>query len=115
MEHILQFAISIDDEAIEDRIEQAATRKVAEDIKKAVVANIFDKMGGFQVGAERIIRDVLNEHKQEIIDKAADIVSFSIKKSKNYRNALGNVVRSIEEDTENNDGNRVSEISDENE
>lgn len=38
--------------------------------------------------AKQLIKDALNEHKDTIIDKASCIVAESIKKTKQYREAI---------------------------
>ena len=42
MEHFLQFAISIDDDAIVKRIEENAEKNITEELKKKVMKLLFD-------------------------------------------------------------------------
>ena len=99
MEHILQFGISIDDDAIKNRIEEAAVNKMAEDLKKSVKDSLFRTSGfggkRFTEEAEQLIRSVMNEYKDEIIERSVNMVVDTIKHSKKYREALANVVEEI--------------------
>ena len=99
MEHILQFGISIDDDAIKNRIEEAAVNKMAEDLKESVKDSLFRTSGWnggkFTEDAEQIIRKVMNEYKDEIISQSVNMVVDTIKHSKKYREALANVVEEM--------------------
>ena len=99
MEHILQFGISIDDETIKNRIEEAAVNKMAEDLKRSVRDKLFNNnrwnSSGFTEEAERLIKNVMNEYKDEIISQSVNMVVDTIKHSKKYREALANVVEEI--------------------
>ena len=99
MEHILQFGISIDDDAIKNRIEKAAVNKMAEDLKQSVMDKLFNRRGWsddyFTEEAERLIKDIMNEYKDEIISQSVNMVVDAIKHSKKYREALVNVVEEM--------------------
>lgn len=96
MEHILQFAINIDDNTIKQNIEAKAEKQVIEQLVKDVKSSIIDKWGSLTFTSENIIRTVMEEHKDEIIKLAADNVAESMKRSKKYREALANIVEEIE-------------------
>ncbi len=96
MEHILQFAINIDDNTIKQNIEAKAEKQVIEQLVKDVKSSIIDKWGSLTFTSENIIRTVMEEHKDEIIKLAADNVAESMKRSKKYREALANIVGEIE-------------------
>jgi len=99
MEHILQFGISIDDKAIKDRIEEAAVNKMADDLSKSVKNRLFRTdgwdSGKFTADAEQIIRNVMNEYKDEIISQSVNMVVDTIKHSKKYREALADIVEEM--------------------
>ena len=90
MEHILQFAINIDDETIKSRIEKSATDKMVDELTKDVRDSIFSRWSnsGFSPAAERIINKVLEDNKEEITKNASKMVAESIKRSKKYKDAL---------------------------
>ena len=91
MEHIVQFAISVDDERIKQLVEANAVNIVLNDLKQEVVSHIISKYGGLKPGAEKIVKDIVVDYREEIIDNAVDIVCRSIKCSKKYREALEQV------------------------
>lgn len=98
MEHILQFGISIDDDAIKRNIESSATRKLADELIKDSKALFFNKWGdGFSESGREIIMKFLNDNKDEIIERASKDVASSMKRSKKYREALASIV---EDDTD---------------
>ena len=94
MEHILQFGINIDDDKIKASIEESARREIVGQTIKEVKKSLFNSWG-LSCEVEKIVRDVLKEHQDEIIEKAADIVAQSIKRSKKYRDALANIIDEV--------------------
>lgn len=80
MNHILQFAIDIDDARIVEMIERDAQKQIISEIKQAVVNKLFDpgyyrntatmsdKLSDF---SKKIVTDFLEAHQEEVIDKAA--------------------------------------------
>lgn len=99
MEHILQFAINIDDETIKQRVEQSATDKMAAEVTKSVKNAIFTNQywggSGFTTAVEKIIREVLTDYKDVIIDQAVKMVADSIKRSKAYKTAVADMVEDL--------------------
>lgn len=98
MEHILQFAINIDDDTIKKNIEAKAEKQIIDQLAINVKSSIVNKWGSLTSVAETTIRDVMEEHKDEIIKLAADSVAESIKRSKKYREALANIVEEMNDD-----------------
>lgn len=97
MEHIVQFGITIDDEYIKKNIEKSAenvvAKEMAEQVRKALVMRwcgndeptiYFDKK----------ITEVINEHKDEIINLAADRLAERLRRTK----AVKDIVKSIKEE-----------------
>lgn len=77
MEHILQFAIDIDDSQIKKLIKEGAVKKIIEDIDKDLrnemfESNYYGASARLSSQAERIIRDFLEENKDEILQIVAD-------------------------------------------
>lgn len=97
MEHILQFGINIDDEAIKKAIEERAGKEVKEELKQSVKAHILHTWGGFTAEANEVIKEVMNEWKDEILELAVADVTTTMKRSKKYREALANIVEDINE------------------
>lgn len=98
MEHILQFAISIDDDGIKKLVEKSATEQVAREFREEVMDKIKSKYGYLSYGVEAAIKDAVSQYKDEIVDKAVEVVADSIKRSKKYREALAEVVEEMHKD-----------------
>ena len=92
MDHILQFAVSIDDEAIQNNIMKNAEEKITKQLEIDIRNRIFEK-GYYRPYADSN-RDPLSEwtkdrvkeffenHKNEIIEKAAILLANNLVKTK---------------------------------
>ena len=81
MEHIVQFAINIDDKTIQNRIEEHAYTDVLNKLTKEATDTVFAHTNAYSrenmwktvlVGA---LQRFLEERKDEIIDKAANMLA----------------------------------------
>lgn len=103
MEHIVQFAIGIDDKAIQNRIEEYAYRDVLNKLTKNAVDSVFSHSNAYSrdIMWERLMGEALQrfleERKDEIIDKAANMLADRFQRTKKYREAMG---AAIEKDGE---------------
>ena len=103
MEHIVRFAISIDDETIQNRIEEHAYTDVLNKLTENAVDSIFSYTNAYSRDAmwRNLMVDALQrfleERKDEIIDKAANTLADRFQRTKKYREAMGTA---IEEDGE---------------
>jgi len=90
MEHIIQFGVTIDDDAIKKRVESAAVKEIAEDLRNQIFAiNTWNgAIRGFNDTTESIVKNVFAEYKDEIIRLAAEMVADSMKRSKAYKEKL---------------------------
>lgn len=81
MEHIVQFAINIDDKTIQNRIEEHAYTDVLNKLTKNAVDSVFSRSSAYsrELMWENLLDDALQsfleERKDEIIDKAAHILA----------------------------------------
>lgn len=89
MEHIIQFAIGIDDKAIRERVEANAERTIIEDIKKDVKDHLYMKNSwgaGYLNQPSNYFNDkiteFINENKDEIIALAAKNLAERLAKTK---------------------------------
>lgn len=98
MEHIVQFAIGIDDKAIQNRIEEYAYRDVLDKLAKEAMDTVFAHTNAYSrenmwktmmVGA---LQRFLEERKDEIIDKAANMLADRFQRTKKYREAMGTAI-----------------------
>lgn len=94
MEHIIQFGITIDDDAIKKHIEEKATKQVADSITQSVKDRLF-RYNGFSYDAQEMFAELLEKYKDEIIEKATAQVVDSIKRSKKYKEALAKVAEEM--------------------
>ena len=102
MEHIVQFAISIDDDAIVKIVSEKAEREIIKDLKQDVANKIFmkdyyrqnadPKKDRLSVFSENIVREFFEENKEYIIDKAADKLADKLARSKKGKELLENLV-----------------------
>ena len=86
MEHIVQFAVSIDDRAIEDRIKKTAERQIVEAIQKKVEDELFEMSYGHRVGCadwvKRKVDNFLENNREEILNRAAAQIAEKLLRSK---------------------------------
>lgn len=91
-EHILQFAISIDDEAIRKAVMARAEKEIVKTITQNIEAHLFENRYGRNIGlnerSEKIVEDWLNDHKSEIIDKAAEHLADKLSRTKAAKEML---------------------------
>lgn len=98
MEHIVQFAIGIDDKAIQNRIEEHAYRDVLDKLAKNAVDSVFAHTSAYSRESmcktlmEDALHSFLEERKDEIIDKAANMLADRFQRTKKYREAMGDVI-----------------------
>lgn len=98
MEHIVQFAIGIDDKAIQNRIEEYAYRDVLDKLAKNAVDSVFAHTSAYSRDTmwkslmEDALRSFFEERKDEIIDKAANMLADRFQRTKKYREAMGAVI-----------------------
>lgn len=92
MEHIVQFAISMDDNAIKQRVEEAAEKTIINNLQQEVRDKLFepgdycrrstkpgDPLSSF---SESLIEDFLSDNKDELLDKAALYLANRLCKTK---------------------------------
>lgn len=81
MEHIVQFAISMDDKAIKERVEEAAEKEIINNLQQEIRDKLFTP-GDYHVRktrpgdplstySQKVIEDFLTKNKDELLDRAA--------------------------------------------
>lgn len=100
MEHPIQFTINFDDETLKRRIAQSAEQQVIKNITDEVAAELFGvdyygrpKSGYVAVWVHEKVGDFLTAHKDEIIAKASKELAVRLYRSKNVREAAGEVAK----------------------
>ena len=96
MEHIVQFAISIDDRTIAKRIEENAEKQIIKEIKEMIADHIFENRYGQHIGLSartaNMVEEWLDQHKKEIIDKAAEHLAEKLARTKAAKEKLTEVL-----------------------
>lgn len=94
MEHILQFAASIDDEAIEAKIEEKAIEKLSDELLDGVKKS-FGVRKSWQGDnyADSLIMDIVTDtvkkickdHEDEIVENATKIAAEKLTRTKSFK------------------------------
>ena len=84
MEHIVQFGVSIDDSAIQRRVENSCV----EAVKKKMTSCFFDNYSNPKFATEEIIRGWLDNHKDEVIKRAPEVIAEKMYKSTKIRKSI---------------------------
>ena len=88
MEHIVQFGVTIDDNAIADRIAQRVANEVKSDIKERVENIIgWDSHGLKDIMREEVKRQI-DDNFDEILKQVIDIVSSNVMRKKAIREII---------------------------
>ena len=100
MEHIVQFAVGIDDVAIVNKVEEHAEKEIIASIKQQVVNKLFesryykcnadprtDELSSF---SKTLVDKFLNEHEDEIVSKAAEYLAAKIIRRKSSKSLRAN-------------------------
>lgn len=98
MEHIIQFAIGVDDDRIVKLVEDNASKQIIGDLKQQVANRIFsayycgqnanpsrDKLSDLSV---QIVSDFLKDNKDVIVERASELLADKMFKSKTMRDKI---------------------------
>lgn len=97
MEHILQFGISIDDEAIKKSIaskaEQEVVNRICNDMEKELFEKSYgNRINGLSYQSEQIVKDWLESHSDMIIEKTVESLCNYLKRTKAVKEAVKTVL-----------------------
>ena len=93
MEHIVQFGVTIDDDAIQKHVMQKASEQVVKDVRENLFYFRYGRPDSFKSEIADMVKSVLEESKDEIIKLAAHEVAETMKRSKKYKE----IMKAIEE------------------
>ena len=107
MEHIVQFGIGIDDEAIRKIIMEKAEKSILDDLKKQIRTDIdnqifvidrgwYDKdykRVGLQDWVNNLVVKLLEDHKTEIIERAYEKLADKMSRTKVIKEAMAEKAR----------------------
>lgn len=99
MEHIVQFAISIDDKTIQKRLEENAYEDVINQLVEDV-ENGLKRTSSFyntdQIDwtyyVNKAINSLIDANKEQIIERAAELLKDSYVRTKAYRETMKNAI-----------------------
>lgn len=100
MEHIVHFGISIDDEAIAERImvnaEKIIVQKIQQKVERAIFAPTFGKTH-LNIEAEDILMKWLDDNKEKILELASEALANKMARTKAVRTAIENILEGEDE------------------
>lgn len=101
MEHIVQFAIGIDDNAIVERVTANAEKEIIKELQQQVANKLFqrnyynrnadperDPLSEFSLN---MIDDFFDKHKDTIIEKAAERLADRLSRTKKAKEILNDI------------------------
>ena len=98
MEHVIQFAVGIDDDRIVNLVEENASKQIIGDLKQQVAnrifsANYYDKNADpsrdqLSEASVKIVSDFLKDNKDNIVERASEILADKMFKSKTIREKI---------------------------
>lgn len=97
MEHIVQFAVGIDDERIQNIMEQSAAKMISEEIMEVSHGvswngKVNDKPDKLKALFQEEVAKVVKENYDKIVDEAIKKATSHIMSSKKVREAINNVI-----------------------
>lgn len=105
MEHIVQFAIGIDDEAIKKNLEESAVKQITKNIQADVEKAMFNSRYSYGYGQSSevdkdspkewvvdMVKDVIEVNKDQIIECAITELTKNMMRSKTVREAVKGAV-----------------------
>lgn len=104
MEHIIQLSVSVDDQTIERKATEYASKMVAEEVMKAVHRNYYngqvdknDKTP-LKTMIEDAITNMLTEYKDFVLERAAVLLAEKLSRSKAAKERTEKVVNGLNVD-----------------
>lgn len=107
MQHVISVAFDFDDATVQKIVEKNAEKKIIEDIEEMVLKRIFQSRSYYGSGkidpekdqlsewTESIVKDLFNENREEIMNRAAKLVADSVKKSKYYKDGIADICKEV--------------------
>ena len=106
MEHIVQFGIGIDDDAIREIVMKKAEKSIVEDLKKdirsEIIREIFvcdsdwygkERKTGLQDWVKDLVEKTLKDNKDQIIKMASERLADKMSRTKVIKEAMAEKVR----------------------
>ena len=99
MEHIIQFGVNIDDDAIRKEIVRLATQEIIEDLKKecrkelGLTGSCYNR----SVFVSQMVDQILVDCREKVIEEAASAFAKSAPRQKWYRDMMPDAVKGHDE------------------
>lgn len=95
--------LSIDEEKIAAQIEKEAERKILDKLNEKIEREVFGDRGYYSTSPARdmakvIIKELVNEHKDEIIQCAIKELAANMVKTKAVKEAVNKTIREVTEE-----------------
>lgn len=98
MEHVIQFAVGIDDDRIVSLVEENASKQIIGELKQQVANRIFSSnyygknadpsRDQLSEASVKIVSDFLKDNKDNIVERASEILADKMFKSKTIREKI---------------------------
>lgn len=94
MEHIIQFGVNIDDDAIRREVVKLATREIIDDLKRecrkelGLTGNVYCP----SEFVKKMVDEILADCRDQIVMEAADVLADKAPKQKWYREMMPSAV-----------------------
>lgn len=96
MQRIIEFSVDFDENGVKKRIEENAYKEVVESLKTDVMKNVIRKnyYNGTELTdfAEKVIGSIFSLYKDEIIDKAAQLIAEKAMRTKAWKEKFGDAM-----------------------
>lgn len=94
MEHVVQFGVSIDDEAIEREVVHLATGQIIRQIADEVRSQLDVRGSRYSPSefARKVADSVMEDCRDDIVERAAELVAEKAPKTRWYREAVRDAV-----------------------
>ena len=99
MEHIVQFAIGIDDEAIQKRVIESAYNDVVKQLineakqELGLAGRVYDRRANWNDLIDLALGNYLEENKDMVIELAANKLAESYKRSKAFKEKMADAIK----------------------
>ena len=94
MEHIVQFGVVIDDDAIQKEVTRQAANALQDRVEKMDRSN-YREDTELQRMAQKVISEYVARHEDEIIGRAVESLTERMMKTKKVREAIGKVTEEV--------------------
>ena len=88
MQRIIEFSVDFDENGVKKRIEENAYKEVVEALKTDVIKRVIEKSyygNRLTDFTEKVIGDIFKLYKDEIIDKAAQLIAEKAMRTKAWK------------------------------